>query len=452
MTAHPEYLTQLAEAVAATGFNDIPASVTDHAKLVIADCVAAIAGGAAEPEMMALTESMLDGGASGPALVIGPNRTAETAQAAFLNGTAGTFLEMDEGNQFARGHPGIHVVPAALAYAEANGCSGQDFITAIVWGYEVGSRIGIASKIRMSMHPHGTWGTVGAAVTLAKLARLDATQVAEIISVSSSLGLATSRQTMLQGGTVRNSYAGVSNQMGFLALDLVKAGFTGEHDGLATIFGKVVSDIFVPEEMTKELGKRWEIARNYFKRHACCRYNHGTLDVLADIARERDIQPEEVKRVHVDTYSLAAELSNQSPQNVLAGKFSLPFAVATTLVNKSSGVMSFTRDQVRNDRVQELARRVDVTENPSLTAMMPAYRPSVVRVEFADGTSAEAETRTNRGDAEDPYTADELKEKFFELTARVWQTALADTVFEGIARLESLSDVNELTGLLKSAA
>ncbi|MCZ6605488.1 MAG: MmgE/PrpD family protein [Alphaproteobacteria bacterium] len=451
MAEHPDYLNQLAEAVAATGFDDLPASVTDHAKTVIADCVAAIAGGAAEPEMTALTESMLDG-ATGPALVIGPNRSAEPAKAAFLNGTSGTFLEMDEGNQFARGHPGIHVVPAALAYAEDHGCSGPDFVAAIVWGYEVGSRIGIASKIRMSMHPHGTWGTVGAAVSLAKLARLDAGQIAEIISVSSSLGLATSRQTMLQGGTVRNSYAGVSNQMGFLALDLVKAGFTGEYDGLATIYGKVVSDNFVPEEMTKELGQRWEIARNYFKRHACCRYNHATLDALADIARERDIQPEQVERVHVDTYSLAAELSDQSPQNVLAGKFSLPFAVATTLVNKSSGVMSFTRDQVRNDRVQELAKRVDVTEDPSLTAMMPAYRPSVVRVELTDGTSAEAETKTNKGDAEDPYTADELKEKFFELTARVWSTASAEAVFEGISRLESLEDINELTAPLKSAA
>ena len=34
-------------------------------------------------------------------------------------------------------------------------------------GYEVGARIGIASKLRPTMHPHGTWGTVGTARTRA---------------------------------------------------------------------------------------------------------------------------------------------------------------------------------------------------------------------------------------------------------------------------------------------
>ena len=34
-----------------------------------------------------------------------------------MNGTAGTWLEMDEGNQFCKGHPGMHTIPAALAFA-----------------------------------------------------------------------------------------------------------------------------------------------------------------------------------------------------------------------------------------------------------------------------------------------------------------------------------------------
>src|SRR6202030_1661799 len=89
--------------------------------------------------------------------------------AAFLNGTAGTMLEIDEGNQFARGHPGIHVVPAVLAAAEELGSSGSDVLLAIALGYEIGSRVGIASKLRVTMHPHGTWGTVGAAVAVARL-------------------------------------------------------------------------------------------------------------------------------------------------------------------------------------------------------------------------------------------------------------------------------------------
>ena len=91
----------------------------------------AVAGGAAEPEMERLTQSMVQANPPGPATVIGPNLTTEPARAAFLNGTAGTFLEMDEGNQFCKGHPGMHTIPAALAFADRTGAPGKDLLAAL---------------------------------------------------------------------------------------------------------------------------------------------------------------------------------------------------------------------------------------------------------------------------------------------------------------------------------
>ncbi len=441
-----EYLTELAEFLTDCRFADLPDEVVAQARVVIADTVAAIAGGSQEPEVRALTRSQTEG-IAGPATVIGAGLRTEPRTAAFLNGTAGTFLEMDEGNQFSRGHPSIHALPAALAYAELHGRSGAELIRAVVLGYEVGSRIGIASKIRGSMHPHGTWGTVGAAVAVAALAGADAGGMADTINVSSSLGLATSRQTMLQGGTVRNAYAGVSGQMGLLTHDLVAAGFTGERDGLASIWGKVLSESFEPAEMTRELGQRWEITRNYFKRHSCCRYNHGTLDALEQIAAQRPggLKPGEIEKIDVLTYSLAAELSDKDPQNTLAGKFSVPFAVATTIVNGSSGVMSFTWDQIRDRGIKALAARVEVREDPKLTAMMPRFRPAEVTVAFTDGSTLSAGTRTNRGDAEDPYSPDDLVDKFFELTARAWDRATAEAVYNAIMALDGAAEAGAVT-------
>ena len=104
----------------------------------------------------------------------------------------------------------------------------------------------------------------------------------EALNVASCLGLTTSRRTMLEGGTVRNAYAGLSNQLGMLAWDLVASGFTGERDGVGTVYGTVVAERFEPGEMDAGLGERWEIARNYFKRHAACRYTHAALDALAE--------------------------------------------------------------------------------------------------------------------------------------------------------------------------
>ena len=80
-------------------------------------------------------------------------------------------------------------------------------------GYDVGARVGLASKLNPNMHPHGTWGGLGAAAGLAVIHKMNAQKAEEYLNIVSSLTLATSRKTMLEGATVRNSYAGISNIM-----------------------------------------------------------------------------------------------------------------------------------------------------------------------------------------------------------------------------------------------
>ena len=440
----PDYLREFCGFLEHTSYSGIPENVKQRARLVLADSIAAIAGGSVEPEVTALTNNLLPEGREPGASVIGTALCAEPMKAALINGSAGTFLEMDEGNQFCRGHPGRYVVPAILANAETRGSSGKDLILALILGYEVGARIGIACKLRMSMHPHGTWGTVGAAVGVGSLEGCSSKEFEELVNMSSSLGLATSRKTMLEGGTVRNSYTGISNQMGLLANQMLQSGFTGEQDGLSTVFGTVVSESFDAAQMTFELGSRWEIARNYFKMHSCCRYNHGALDALDQILSVETVSAEEITSIRVETYSLAAQLVDRQPQNTLAAKFSLPFALATTLVNQDSGVQSFTWKQVRNSKVQELATRVEVVEDPVFTAMMPDFRPARIMLELQDGRKLHAETRTNRGDSEDPYQEEELRSKFLSLTGRVFQQKSCEQIHRQIMEVDQLEDIRSL--------
>ncbi len=442
------YLDQLVSYVCRTKFNDLPPAVVLRAKEVLADTFSVIAAGAQEDEVKGLAKRLVDPKAKQVASLIGSGTRTEPSKAALINGTAGTFLELDEGNQFGRGHPGIHVVPAALAIAEEERLSGRDLLTALVLGYEIGTRIGIACKIRMSMHPHGTWGTVGAAVAVGKLMGYSEAAMKEMINVSSSLGLATSRRTMLEGGTVRNVYSGMSNFMGILAHQLVQSGFTGEADGLKTVYGSVVSDSFSPEVMTDELGKRFEIARNYFKMHACCRYNHGTLDALERILAQKPVKADEIESVDVETYSLAAQLCDRNPQNMLAAKFSIPFAVATLIVHGRTDVTCFTPEAVRSDALQALAKRVEVKEDPKLTAMMPSRRPSRVRVTLKSGEKLEAEVTMNRGDFEDPYGPADLEKKYFSLADPVWGHAKAEQIHSQVMVVEKLKDIHQVTSLI----
>ena len=123
----------------------------------------------------------------------------------------------------------------------------------------------------------------------------------------------------------------------------------------------------------------------------------------------------------------------------------MPFAVASTLINKSSGVESFTWDMIRNAEIQAFSDKVEVIENPEFTAKMPDYRPSRVTIELIDGTQLSAETMTNRGDTEDPYDDDELDQKYIDLTGRVWTESISKSVYDHCFNIEQLDNMNELT-------
>ena len=415
---------------------EIPNATLHSAKLIVADCLGAIVGGMAEPEIRMLAESKGDNVFE---ILDGTKRVADET-ISFLFGTAGTVLEMDEGHQFAKGHPGMHIFPALLAAARNREFSGEEFLRAFIIGYDVGARIGLASNLNPNMHPHGTWGGLGAAAGLAVMNKMKAREASEYLNIVSSLTLATSRKTMLEGATVRNSYTGVSNKMAHVGLMLLKAGFTGEQDGIKSIFGSVVSNKFDDKSAVELLGKRFEVSRNYFKLHACCRYNHAALDALWKIIEQHSEVKNinQIKKIEVQSYNLAAELSDQNPRNVLACKFSIPFAVSTTLVNLDSGVLSFTEIMRTNKDIQKLCRKVTIVEDATLTEKTPDLRPADVRVLMENGSTFQAQVTTNRGDWQDPYSEEELKQKFISLTTRLWTQKKALDVYSKSIELEKI--------------
>jgi 2-methylcitrate dehydratase PrpD len=443
----PDWLHRWGHFAASLDPASLPEPVRARTRLVLLDSIGVIASGMQEPELAALLPRLAATQPGKVPAIAGGVRLSPHA-AAFANGTAGTMLELDEGNQYARGHPGMHVVPAALAAAADRPVSGMALLTAIALGYEIGARIGIASKLRVTMHPHGTWGTVGAAMTAAVLGRANAAQAAEAISIASSFGLSTSRRTMLEGATVRNSYTGLSNQLGLVAWDLAQSGFTGEADGVGSVYGGIIAEGFDPAAMTEALGERWEIARNYFKRHAACRYTHGALDALALLQAEARLDPDAIERIEVDTYVWAAQLDLPQPRNMLSAKFSLPFALATAIVHSAASVPAFRAPALANERTLALAARIVVREDPALTARLPALRPARLHVVMRDGSTREAAVETNRGDTEDPYRAEEIVAKFHELADPVWGAAHAARIAEAVNGIDRAADLAPLHALL----
>jgi 2-methylcitrate dehydratase PrpD len=395
-------------------------------------------------EMRELVARLLADGRPGRASVIGAGRRADPATAALLNGTAGTWIDMNEGNLHAGGHPGIQVIPLAWALAEQEGRSGRDLLAAFIVGYEVSSRIKRASATRLAVHPHGTFGTIGAAVALARLLGYDTAATRAIINVSATLGIAASRRALTSGATVRNVYTGLSGSMGWLAHTLVQSGFTGEPDAVASVYGAIYADRFDPEAAARGLGEEFLLPRGFIKIHACGRYIHGALDCVETLMARRPLAPEAIKVVRVRTYAMAASLGHTDVGSEFGARFSLPFAVASLLCHGRSGLDNYEAAAVADPRIHALARRVEVSEDPDFTRAFPLRQPTEVNVMLADGTELSERADFHRGEAENPHPPEALRHKFLDLAAPVWGTDRAEALYDRVLDLEGVPDVAAL--------
>ena len=446
-----EYLDRLSQFVTNTRLEDLESSTVDAAKLVVLDTLGAILAGSRLPENAKFAGLAGEMSAAGEATLIGHTVKVQPGFAALVNGTAGVALEMDEGNRLGGGHASIHVTPGALAVAESLGSSGKAFLESVITGYEVTSRIGSGTTAKTEIHSHGTWGTIGTAVATARLLGFDAAETRQAMNVAVSMSPANTWTPCLEGATVRNLYPGRSGFQGILAAHLVRCGFTGIQDGPRDLYTNVIGDGFDPAAVVEGLGLpgSYRIQRNYFKLHACCLYNHPALDALQAIGRREAFMPDEVTRIRVEVPPLAASImADPLPENMLAAKFSIPYALAALLLHHSTGVTAFFQEKVEDKKVQALAKRVEVAADSEMNLRRFDYPAARVTVRLEDGRELTEAVTAHHGDSHNPASLEELVDKFKFLAMESLGEDRARRVIEVTNCLDTLGDIRELTGLL----
>jgi 2-methylcitrate dehydratase PrpD len=302
--------------------------------------------------------------------------------------------------------------------------------------------------VRLSVHPHGTYGVIGAAIAAARLKRFHAGQMLELINVAATMGMATSRTTLLDGATVRNIFTGHSGFMGLTAVRLVECGFTGEIDGVGNVYGKVLSDTFDASRAIAGLGAEWLIAQSYFKLHPTGRYVHSAIDALEDLLASVPggrLAARDIERIEVRTYALAAMLAEKKVVSSFGSRFSVPFALASIVHHGRSGLTSFDDAAVANAEVQALAQRVDLQEDPAHTARYPAETPCDVRIVMKSGATYSGRCTVMKGEPTNQHKPEELKGKFFELGTPVWGGAATQKLFDGFMGVDAVPNFTAFT-------
>jgi 2-methylcitrate dehydratase PrpD len=443
-------IEELAHFAAGTPWERIPGPVRQHAKLVLLDTLGVILAGSVQPEVSAARARLTATGGRGATVYATGWPTTDPRTAALLNGLAGRSIELCEGHRYVSCQGAVQVLPTALAGGEWLERSGRETLAALIFGYEVAARIGAGLTARPLAHQNGQAPLLGAVAAGARLRGLTGDQMSLALRIGAILVLTPGYTNAVAGATALNVAGGMSGFAGVLAPELALAGVAAQPDAIEEGFGQLAGDGFRPELVTEELGRRWEIARNYFRLRACCNPIYAALDALEEILAELRPEPASIQRIDVATYQFAANMRNPDPANYFAAKYSLPHAAAALVLRGNAGYHAFTEEVVRDPAIAAFRRRVTVREDPALSADVPRLKPARVTVTLADGRQVTRLRESARGDYQDPYGEDEVRAKFRELARVVLSPAAVARVEELVDRLDDLPRLGDLVAAVRA--
>ena len=434
----PNPLPRLAEEAAAWRGRTVAPEVEYHARRALIDWFAAMLPGCLHPPATLLAAALAGERGGGRAICYVDGSSAGIRHAALLNATASHVVEFDDIHRDSGLHPGSPTIGAALAAAQAKGADMGALLRALVAGYEIAGRIGLAvqpSHYR-TWHITGTVGTFGAAVATGLLLGLDAARLGHAIATAATMagGL---QQAFRGEGMSKPLHPGHAAEAGALAALAASAGITGAPDVLHGPVGFAAATSDSTGDWARALDGLGTapplITRMTFKNHGCCGHIFAALDGLATLRATHGFAPEQVAALHIAGYGPTKDICDRPEvATEQQARFSAQYCTAALLVLGGVRIDAFTPERLADPRIRAIMPRVTVSLDPELAAAYPGRRAARLTLRLADGRVLEHFQPTRKGDPEMPLTDAELAEKFLELTVPVIGPAPAEALLHGL--------------------
>src|SRR5690349_19511183 len=199
-------------------YDALPADVVRLAQRCLLDLAGTAAGGSVLPaSRIARDAAVAHMGGSVTARVMLDGRTSGLAGAAFAGAATIDALDAHDGHVLTKGHAGVAVLPALLAYADDQPVDARELLCGIVLGYEIGTRAGIALHASVAdYHCSGAWNALACAALGARLYGMDEAQLRHALGIAEYWGprgqilRVCEAPSMLKDGSSWGAHAGVS--------------------------------------------------------------------------------------------------------------------------------------------------------------------------------------------------------------------------------------------------
>jgi 2-methylcitrate dehydratase PrpD len=373
--------------------DEVQSSPRETARSLLFDyLVVARRGAASGPGVTA--QRLLDG--AGPAVVDGTSRTTSADRAALVNGIAGHSIELDDTYEPASIHPGVVVWPAVLALADEHQVRLDELLDAATAGYDaacaLGDRLDPGEVYRRGFHPTGICGPIAAAAAASALlgATPEERQHAVGIAASASSGLL---EFLADGAWTKPFHAGHGAASGLQAARLAAVGYTGPRSAIDGPLGFLHAfggrDDTGEDALYPPVG--YGLARTAIKSYPCCRYMHGNMDLLLDLAHDEELDAADVASVSCAVLSagwgLVADPSAEKLRvhGTVDAQFSMPFGAALALTHRRATLEDFESASEMAHELAPLMRKIECSQSAR------------IETDYPEAWGAEIEVRTRGG-------------------------------------------------------
>lgn len=400
---------------------DIPVPAVSQAALILGDNIAAIVSAADEPEVKAYHQRLMASDSASQATLFregGPRLSL--LNAALGNGLASTWNELDDGYTRTAVHPGALSQPLILAAAEAHQHSFEDVLLATVGAYEIGTRFARAWPGTLPrLHPHGVFNAVCAAAGLGLLRKLKPDTFLSALTAAATMVSPGPYSYPIQGALIRNAWPAAGAWLGHFACEMAELGIGGTASGPFDVFQiGLGAPLSLASELSVNLGSEWTVCDGYHKLYGACHHSHAAMEALESIlvARPELRGGADVVSVTVHCSKMAMSFNNKAPHTTLGAKFSLPHAMAATLVHGADAPGNFFDVSLSDPAIRAWSRQVDLVELPGIKPW-PLDRPAKVSLHLKDGSELNAYCEAALGSPARPLEPARVLEKIQQLSS-----------------------------------
>jgi len=441
-----------------TKFEDYPQAVIDQAKLFILDSIGCSLGGSRSAIGQTILPPFKSMGGNEEATIIGGGLKVPSIQAAFVNGTNANALDFDD-TFLAIGHPGSSIIPAALAVGESRKTSGKDIINAILTAYDVGNRIGQAIQPSYERLQNvwgvGTWQTFSAVIAAAKTMQVNSDQMFNAFGVAGATAPVPNTQKWGWEASERPIHwvkepTGWPCWTGTLAATLAENGFIGNRyilDGTNGFWIMAGSDQCDFKKMTEDLDNKDHILNKMsFKPYSSCRWQHPALDCIKMIIDDYQLLPTDVKEIVIDSFGWVKSQEVYEPVSIIDAQFCMPYTAAMVIMGKKPGPAWYTEENLKNEAIRKLARKVKVTVDPELDRRYFETDEISARVELTTQLDEKFVQFIDipSGDPRNPITNEDIEDKFRTQASYVLNSERISQAVDMINEFDKLDHIADL--------